>query len=539
MGEANLSRRAFLERGALATLTLSGLAACGTAVTRHTPPPSKPTPPATPPPTPPPTGGPPTPAEWSALENSLSGHVVLPADNGYNAARLVYDLRYTTAQPQAVAFANSPTDVQRLLDFARTHEIQPIPRCGGHSYGGYSTGNGLIIDVTPMNAVSVGATGSGATPTASVGAGARLIDLYAGTAASGVLVPGGSCASVGISGLALGGGIGVVGRRYGLTCDAIQSLTAVTADSRLLNVSPTADADLLWASQGGGGGNFAIVTGFNFTTYPIPPMTLFGLHFPWAAAADVLGAWQAWVSDAPDELWSNCMLLSSGAAGLSARIGGVYTGAPAALAPLTARLLTAVGSQPTTQFATPNSYLQTMLIEAGCSDITVAQCHLPTVNPAGTLPRSAFLAKSAYFSTAFPQAGLAAATDAITDLQHELPAIGGGLAFDSYGGAINAIAPDATAFVHRNALCQLQLSAALPDPIDPSTLTAVQSWLAQTATALAPFSDGEAYQNYIDPTLTDWQQAYYGANLPRLVAVKQTYDPDNVFHSAQSIPTSL
>jgi FAD/FMN-containing dehydrogenase len=537
MGEGNLSRRAFIERSALATLTLSGLAACGTTASPHHTRPVKPVKPA--PPAPPPPGGPPTRAEWSALQDSLSGRLVLPADSGYNAARLVYDLRYESAQPQAVAFANSPSDVQRLLDFARTHEIQPIPRCGGHSYGGYSTGDGLVIDVTPINAVTVGEPAPGANPTASVGAGARLIDLYAGTAPSGVLVPGGSCATVGISGLALGGGVGVVGRRYGLTCDAIQSLTAVTADSRILNVAPTSDTDLYWASQGGGGGNFAIVTDFIFTAHPIPPLTLFGLHYPGAAAVDVLGAWQDWVVNAPDELWSNCLLLSTGDAGLSVRVGGVYTGVPAALAPLTAQLTAAIGAAPTTQFAAPNSYLETMLIEAGCADLTLAQCHLPTVNTAGTLPRSAFLAKSAYVATQIPSVGLVAVTSALDNLPHELADIGVALAFDASGGAINAVAADATAFVHRNAICQIQLSASLPDPVDPATLASAQSWLNQTATALAPYTDGEAYQNYIDPTLSDPLQAYYGANLPRLVAVKQTYDPDNVFHSAQSIPTSL
>ncbi|HUB76977.1 MAG TPA: FAD-binding oxidoreductase, partial [Solirubrobacteraceae bacterium] len=291
-----LSRRELLVSAAFGTLALAG---CGTSAAPRT----AATPPATTPPAPPspPAVTPPTAADWRALAGSLTGTLVLPQDGAYASSRLVYQLRFESAMPQAIAYCASAGDVQRALDFARAHGVRPIPRCGGHSYAGYSTGDGLIVDVSRLDQVTVGA-GS-----ASVGAGTRLIDLYAATAASGVLVPGGSCPTVGISGLALGGGIGVVGRRYGLTCDQIASLTAVSADSRVLTVAPDSEPDLYWASRGGGGGNFAVVTGFELTTHPIPPLTLFDLAFPWAAAADVLGAWQQWVAATPPELWTNCL----------------------------------------------------------------------------------------------------------------------------------------------------------------------------------------------------------------------------------------
>jgi len=124
----------------------------------------------------------------------------------------------------------------------------------------------------------------------------------------------------------------------------------------------------------------------------------------------------------------------------------------------------------------------------------------------------------------------------VESFQTELPGLGGGLAFDGYGGAINAVAADATAFVHRDALCQLQMSASWGAGASSATTDAVAAWLAETAAAVAPFTNGEAYQNYIDPTLADWQQAYYGANLPRLQQVKLAYDPDDVFSFEQSIP---
>jgi hypothetical protein len=232
-------------------------------------------------------------------------------------------------------------------------------------------------------------------------------------------------------------------------------------------------------------------------------------------------------------------MLLAGDGAPSARSAGVFTGDPASLAPLLSQLIAAVGAQPSSQFVAPNDYLSAMLVEAGCSDLSVAQCHLPSVNSAGTLTRTAFIAKSLYVSQKFPTDALSAATGAVELFARELPAIGGGLAFDSYGGAINQVATDATAFVHRDALCQIQLIGSQSAPLDATTSAEIESWLAQTASALTPFCDGQAYQNYIDPTLSDWQQAYYGENFARLVAVKQAYDPDDVFHFAQSIPTSL
>ncbi|MGD1051277.1 MAG: FAD-dependent oxidoreductase, partial [Solirubrobacteraceae bacterium] len=185
--------------------------------------------------------GPPSAAQWAALRRSLSGELVLPAQPAYGPARLVYDLRYEGATPAAIAYAASPADVQRLVDFARQHALAPIPRCGGHSYAGYSTGSGLVIDVGSMNTVAVSGL------RASVGAGTRLVDLYAALASAGVLVPGGSCPTVGVAGLALGGGVGVLGRRYGLTADVLESLQVVTADARLLHVDQGSEPDLYWA----------------------------------------------------------------------------------------------------------------------------------------------------------------------------------------------------------------------------------------------------------------------------------------------------
>jgi FAD/FMN-containing dehydrogenase len=507
-----LSRRAFIGSGAA---VVAGLAGCGATARRAATIAA---------------AGPPRAADWAALRRSLAGTLVRPGDAAYASARLVYDLRFDGAAPAAVAFAASPSDVQRVVEFCRSHRLAPIPRCGGHSYAGYSTGPGVVVDVSRMGGVHV----SGGI--ASVGAGTRLVDLYSGVAAAGVLVPGGSCPTVGISGLALGGGVGVLGRKYGLTSDAMRAVTIVTADSRVIDAHASNASDLFWASRGGGGRNFGIATSFRFRTHPLPPLALFTLEFPWGAAGELVPAWMEWVRHAPDELWSNCLLLSAGASGLIARTTGVYVGGTAPLSGLVARLVRAVGTQPTSSFVGPETYLRAMLVEAGCAEITLAQCHLAAPGTAGTLQRSAFDAKSAFFARVPPARGVRAILDAIEACASELPQIGGGLAFDSYGGAINAVPAGATAFVHREALCQLQVTASWGSGASARTVAAVRSWLADTGRAVAPYTNGQAYQNYIDPTLADWRRAYYGSNLSRLEAVKRRYDPDDVFSFAQSIP---
>lgn len=477
-------------------------------------------------------------AAWTTLRTSLSGRLVLPADPSYPTAKLVYDLRFAGTSPAGIAYCATPTDVQRCVDFSHRYDVPITARSGGHSYGGYSTGTGLVVDVTTMSTVSVSTTGSSG-PTATVGSGTLLVDLYNQLSGAGMLLPGGSCPTVGIAGLALGGGIGVVGRKYGLACDNLMAAEMVLADGALVRCDRGDHADLLWASQGGGGGNFGIVTSFTFGVHPAPQLSLFTLEWPWAAAADVLGAWQMWAPGAPDELWSNCQLLSAGSTGQKARCTGVFVGTPNALSSLLQPFVQAVGAAPTYRFVGPESYLTAMLIEAGCDDLTVPQCHLPEQNPSGTLSRATFAAKSAYVSTAMSSAGLQEAAQLVTDLQESQPGVGGGLVFDAYGGIINRVAPGATAFVHRDALCAIESSVSWGPNPSAATVAAGQAWLTHVAATLAPYTDGSAYQNYIDPTLADWQQAYYGANLDRLIRVKQTYDPSDVFHFAQSIPTRV
>jgi len=190
------------------------------------------------------------------LEQLVSGPVFVPADS----SALVYNERYAHVHPLAVVRPRGPNDVQAVVRWGRRRGVRVIPRSGGHSYAGWSTGAGLVIDVSQMSAISVG-SGS-----VTVGAGARLIDVYDAVARAGAGIAAGSCPTVGITGLTLGGGVGVLTRAWGLTSDQLTNVDIVTADGELRHCDANSEPDLFWALRGGGGGNFGVVTALRFAT---------------------------------------------------------------------------------------------------------------------------------------------------------------------------------------------------------------------------------------------------------------------------------
>ncbi len=508
-------RRRFLGWGAGAAATI-GLAACGRSPTHST----SPSPSSTVAPKPA------EPTDWATLRHALSGPLLLPADVGYATAIQLFDSRYDSVRPAALARCQTPSDIQRCIAFARAHGLAPIPRSGGHSYGGYSTGPGLVIDVAGMSAVQSGVP-------VTVGGGALHVDVYRGLNADGMSIPAGSCPTVGIAGLTLGGGLGVVGRRYGLACDALTSVTMVTADSVMRTVDAAHDAELFWACRGGGGGNFGIVTSFRFIPFTTGEITLVSLSWPWAAASQVLPAWLDWAPHAPDPLWSNLVLQTlPGRPGPTVHVGVVWSGTPSDLTPLLRGLDTATGSSGATQYNETTSFAHAMLVEAGCSTLNGASCRLQTQG--GSLPRTPTLAKSDYLDRPLNNAGVAALLAGIDHRRSE--GTTAALGFDAYGGAINRVAPDATAFVHRSSLATVQYNVDFDPGTSTTELAADQAFLDQWYATLRPHVSGAAYQNHIDPRLTGWAHAYYGQNLSRLQQVKATVDPDNVFRFAQSIP---
>jgi FAD/FMN-containing dehydrogenase len=518
------TRRAFL---ASASATIIG---CAAPAVLPSPRPSTlaPTPTATltPPRTASPTPGPP---DWSALAARLQGTLLRPADAGYDAARVLYNTRFDGLRTQAIARCVSVADVQACIAFARNSGVAITPRSGGHSYGGWSSGPGLVVDVARLATVDVRADA------ATIGAGTRLVDAYAAIGGAGRAIAAGSCPTVGIAGLTLGGGLGVLSRAWGLTCDSVTSIDVVTADGTARTCDAQRDTDLFWALRGGGGGNFGIVTSFTLRTRPSTPLAIGFVTWPWSKAATVVRAWQSWIVAMPDAVWSNVHLDAASGPEPTLLVHAVAMEDAAALQSHLDRLVGAVGSTPDSRTVFARPYPEAMLLEGGCAQLTLAQCHLTGTTPEARLGRETYAAKSAIAAAPLSNPAIDAIVGGLEGLQALPNAGAGSVLIDAMGGAIAQLAPDATAFPHRGAIAALQFVAGWDASAPPAIADASVAWLRSVYARARPLISPGAYVNYADPDLTDWQQAYYGANYSRLQRVRSIYDPDGLFAFAQAI----
>ena len=199
----------------------------------------------------------------------------------------------------------------------------------------------------------------------------------------------------------------MLGRAYGLTCDNLKAVQVVTADGSVLDADASQHGDLYWACRGGGGGNFGVATSLTFRTHRLSRLVLFFLSWPWPQAARVVGGWQSWAPHAPDALWSNLHLSAApGGPAPTVQVGGTYLGGTAGLAALLDQLYARVGSAPQNPFVQETSFLAGMLVDAGCSGLTVDECHLPWQAPGGRLARVPSDAKSDFFIAALPRAAI-------------------------------------------------------------------------------------------------------------------------------------
>jgi FAD/FMN-containing dehydrogenase len=528
---AAVPRRAFL-----AAALGSAAAACtpGRATPTGSPrptsaPTSTPGGPATSPTPPASATGSPTPAGLAALRDTLGERLVLPGDAPYTTAARIFNPRFDGATPAAVAYCTSADEVRRCVDAARAAGVRPIARSGGHSYGGYSTGAGLVIDVTGIAAVTRAAG------TASAGGGARLIDVYDALGRDGVGIPAGSCPTVGVAGLALGGGLGIEGRQFGLTSDRLLAVDVVLASGELVTASPDAHPDLYWASRGGGGGNFGIATRFVFQTHTTADLTRWQLRWPWASAADVLQGWTDWVRTSPRELFTAANCASTvGVPRPAVSLFGVWRGAPAQAQSLMNDVVRRIGAKPSATYVRTATHDDTVRSLAGCATLTDSQCS--SYSSGGGIPRQSYAVGSDMLRDPLTAAGASAIVTALEDRQRRRLQTGSVL-IDSLGGAIDDLAADATAYAHRGALATVQSIANWDATNPPSVVASNMAWLRATRALLAPHVSGEAYVNYLDPERADWERAYYGANVDRLSAVKRAYDPDGVFAFPQAVPS--
>jgi FAD/FMN-containing dehydrogenase len=432
-----------------------------------------------------------TPGQLRGLRAAVRGPVYTPGRAGYDRARVVFNRRFDAIRPPAVVRVRDSADVAAVVRWAERHDVALVARSGGHAYNGASTSRtAVVVDVGGLDRIA--AHGDSVT----AGPGARLIDVYTALARRGHAIPAGSCPSVALGGLALGGGMGLAGRALGLTLDRVTSIDVVTADGRRRTVDATRDDDLFWALRGGGG-SFGIVTALRLRTHAVRQAAWFSVSFPRRSREEALAAWDRLAPTAPRALTAILTLTRSDASAF-----GQHLGSEQALRGLIGGLARVPGAQVRTG---TSPYLALQRRWAGCAD---GGCH--------TVHRDRFDASSVYVAKRLSAAGRRAFVHAADS--------GVTLICDAYGGAINAVAADATAFVHRDVRFSVQI-------LD----YAAPSGVAHARRLIAPYGNGGAYANYPDLRLNGALRAYYGANYAHLVQVKRTHDPGNRFTVAQGI----
>jgi FAD/FMN-containing dehydrogenase len=368
---------------------------------------------------------------------------------------------------------------------------------------------------------------------AAVGAGARLGGVYESLQEHGLAVPAGTCPPVGAAGLALGGGLGILGRKYGTTSDHLIAAQVVLADGRVLECDEHHEQDLFWALRGAGAGNFGVVTSLLFRVVAAPEAANFHLVWPLSRAAALIGAWQAWAPTGPDELAASLKLTVAAEANqlASADVYGALLGTESDATELFGALIARVGTDPVSASVRQMSFPETRRFWA---ELPVGDEPVEYGRPAPPAQPAHLFAKSEFFKRPLPAEAAAALVDnfargRVSGQSRELD-------FMPWGGAYNRVPPDATAFVHRDELFQLKHVAVVHPDARASLKQAAHRWVTRSWASVHRWGSGRVFQNFADPELEDWADSYYGPNYRRLVRIKARYDPANFFHFHQSLP---
>ena len=444
-----------------------------------------------------------------ALAVALTGPVVRPGDAAYEGARRVWN-GMIDRRPALIARCAGTDDVRCALGFAREHGLPVAIRGGGHSVAGHGTcDGGLVLDLSLMKGAHV----DPATRTARVGGGLTWGELDRSTQAHGLAVTGGLVSSTGVGGLTLGGGLGWLMRRDGLTCDNLVAAEVVTADGEVVLASEGEQSDLLWALRGGGG-NFGVVTCFSYRLVPVGPEVLAGLVVhPLERAGEVLRFYRDFAAAAPDALTTLVVLRVAppsfppflqgrGIVVIAACWAGVIEDGERAVQPLRAF------GPPLLDLLSIKPYLQ----------------HQTLFDPAQPPGRRN------YWKAAFLPALTDGVIEATAEHARRIIPPHSAVAIYQMGGAVARVDPGATAFPHRAAAYALDITAAWTDAADDERQLA---WAHAFWEAVRPYSGG-AYANFMGEERDRVREAY-GPNYARLAEVKRAYDPDNVFRLNQNV----
>jgi FAD/FMN-containing dehydrogenase len=442
------------------------------------------------------------------LGASFHGDIIVPGTDAYEVARKVWN-GMIDRRPACIARCKSVADVQAALRFARDNDLAVAVRGGGHNAAGLAVcDGGLVIDLGGMRDVVVDPKQR----IARAGGGATWGDFDRATAEHGLATTGGAVSTTGIAGLTLGGGLGWLMRSYGMTCDNLVGAEVVTADGQVVRASATENPDLFWGLRGGGG-NFGIVTTFEYALHPVS--TIFGgmLLYPLASARDVLRVYREVTMSAPDALtvFAAMMHAPDGTPVIALVI--CYNGA----ADEGERAIKAFRD-----FATP------IAGEVGPMPYTALQSMLDAGFPEGL---------QVHWRSEFVQSIPDALIDAAVSAFERVPSPLSALMFEQFGGAVKRVPRDATAFDQRDADYNLVIVSRWTDPADADPNV---RWARATSEAAQAFTNGRVYVNYIGAgEAPDRVRASFGADkFDRLAKIKRKYDPTNVFRLNQNIPPS-
>jgi len=465
----------------------------------------------------------------SSLARRLDGTLVLPPQSSYSSAAAVWNPRLHV-NPKAIAFCRSTRDVKEVVRFAREREWPLAARSGRHSFEGYCNCTGIVADVSQMSGVDIEQYNDSVT----VGAGASNLQIFEKLVVGNSLgLPTGSCPSVGIAGLTLGGGLSRATRLRGMLVDDLLSAKVVLPDGKSVVASPKKNSDLFWALRGGGGGNFGIVTSFTFRTHPTPPLYVLSCSFAWEKAAAMFDAWQKIFPYAPPELASTTLTLNrspdpTGEVRLKASITAQWWGTQADFASLV-EPLQAAGPQsfairqlPYSQAWAPDGCKVAANGAVTCQTLPAYDAAYPNYQ------------KSDFFKEQIPAAGIEALVNQVAEWPGGPGAYEGGVHVEALGpgSQANAVKPGATAFVHRDTLFHIAYFSFWGQP---ESEQANIEWTDNTWQAMRPYASGQAYQNYIDGRLSTWREAYYAGNWNRLRKIKRKYDPHNLTKFRQGV----
>jgi FAD/FMN-containing dehydrogenase len=437
---------------------------------------------------------------WDGLSTALGGKVLLPDSPQFATAKQVFNTNYNGFTPAAIVTPTSPADVQKAMAFAAAHNLKVAPRSGGHSYVGASTANGaMVFDLRQLPGdISYDASSGQVTVTPAT----SLYAIHQALAAAGRGIPTGTCPSVGTAGHALGGGLGAQSRHAGLLCDQLTSASVVLPGGQAVTASAASNPDLFWGLRGGGGGNFGVTTSLTFATFPTRDVDVVNLNFPPQSFAQVLLGWQNWLRTADRNSWAladsttdalgtHCRIMATCPAGSGSSVAGAIT--------------SAVGMQPTGTENHTFNYLD-----------LVRYLAVGNLNPSPL----GYVGGSDVFPTITAAAaqGIASAVDAFPRGAGRMLAI-----MHALDGALATVAPGATAFPWRRQSALVQWYVETSG--SPSTAT---SWLNTAHQAVQPYSVG-GYVNYLEANQP--ASRYFGANLSRLTATRQKYDPGQIMFS--------